>query len=187
MSSKDVYAKYCIEYSEKDISLLKEMEAFQKRLQVEKIQQETGNLPVALKKLLQIKSRISIFDNISEKSLISIINDVEFQKYSQGQVIVEQGSTCLEMFFILMGECEIVVNNNTVGYLKAGQVFGEIAAIFQTPRTASVISSKNSTTTISFKLNHETSKQYPLAFMELYKNIAKELTIKLDAKNKGKS
>lgn len=184
-SNYDIYAKYCVEYSEKEIGLLKEIEAFQKKTQVEKLQMETGNLPVPLKKLLQIKSRISIFNNIPEKSLINIISDVGFEKFQKDEVIVEQGSTCSDMFFILMGECQIVVNGNTVGYLKGGHVFGEIAAVFQTPRTASVISSKNNTTTLSFKLNHEASKKHPFAFMELYKNVAKELTAKLEAKNRG--
>ena len=185
MSSYDENAKYCVKYSEKEINLLKEMETFQKKTNVEKMQMETGHLPVPLKKLLQIKSRINIFNNIEHKSLISIITDVQFEKFAKGDVIVQEGSKCSDMFFILMGECQIVVNKTAVGYLRGGHVFGEIAAVFQTARTASVISSKNNTTTLSFKLNHEASKKYPFAFMELYKNVAKELSMKLEAKNRG--
>ena len=185
MSSYDKFAKYCVEYNEREIELLKEMEAFQKKTNIEKTQMETGNLPIPLKKLLQIKSRINIFNNIEHKSLINIISDVQFEKFKKGDLIVQEGSKCSDMFFILMGECQIVVNKTTVGYLRGGHVFGEIAAVFQTARTASVISSKNNTTTLSFKLNHEVSKKYPIAFMELYKNVAKELTMKLEAKNRG--
>lgn len=183
----DKFARYCVAYSEKEIELLKEIEVFQKKTNVEKAQTESANLnlPVALKKLLQIKSRINIFNNIPEKSLISIIEDVKFEKFAKGDIIVQEGSKCSDMFFILMGECQIVVNKTTVGYLKGGHVFGEIAAVFQTSRTASVISSKNNTTTLSFKLNHKSSEKYPFAFMELYKNVAKELTMKLEAKNRG--
>jgi|GEM_PF-4076631 len=164
--------KYCVEYSSSEILRFKE------------VHKSYIKADGALSKLLQLKKRFKVFNNISEADLVNIIDDVQIKKFSKKQKIIEQNSVSSDMFFILMGECEIFVDNKVVGYLKGGQVFGEVAAVFKKPRNATVVSSKPNTTTLSFKLNHKSVDKYPYAFVELYKNIANELTEKLESLNR---
>lgn len=179
-SLKYNFDKYCLNYSEKEIDFLKSVES------KERESHSSNKVSNAMKRLLELKSKISILKNIDPKSLVRIITDVEFQRFPRGSVIVEQGSISSSMYFVLMGECEIVVDNSVVGFIRAGQAFGEIAAVFREKRTASVISKDDSTTTISFNINHKSFRTYPISFAKLYKSVAKELSIKLNNINRAR-
>ncbi|ORY48993.1 camp-binding domain-like protein [Rhizoclosmatium globosum] len=55
-----------------------------------------------------------------------------------GDVIITQGEIGYEMYFILHGCVDIVVNGKRVVQFKDGAFFGELALIANIPRTASV-------------------------------------------------
>ena len=140
-----------------------------------------------MKRLLQVRNRIKLFHGISEESLIAILKNVEFKKFKKGESIIIQNSISREVYFILMGQCNVFVNKQLVGQITFNQVIGEVAAMFPKPRNASVLASKDNTATLSFELNEEALKKYPNAMANIYKNLAKELIVKLENLNQQKT
>ena len=65
-----------------------------------------------------------------------------------GKVLCQQDQTSNDLFIILQGEVEITGNTDTshkpLGKLGAGELFGEISALFSVPRIASVVATKPS-------------------------------------------
>jgi len=71
-------------------------------------------------------------------------NEVQFQPeirhYSKGEIIIQQGAQDDEVFTLMSGSAHVFVDNIQVGEIKRDEVFGAIAALTSTPRTATVIS-----------------------------------------------
>ena len=61
-----------------------------------------------------------------------------------GTVIVEQGSLGYEIFSLVTGHCDVIVDNVKVGEILEDELFGVLAAVSQSPRTASVVATKQS-------------------------------------------
>ncbi|KAJ3061232.1 hypothetical protein HK102_009188, partial [Quaeritorhiza haematococci] len=61
----------------------------------------------------------------------------------KGDKIFEQGMLGNEMYFILNGTVDIIVNGTKVGSLGDGAFFGEVALLGQVPRTATIQASSN--------------------------------------------
>lgn len=145
--------------------------------------QERKLLPPAMQRLLQVKERISIFQTLSEDDVMNVVKNVNFKKYKAKELLMKQGAKSQEMCFVLMGECDVYVNFTRVGTIKPGQVLGEVAAIFEKPRNATVISTKNTTAVLSFELNKDKHELYAYAFSMVFQNLAKELSKKLELLN----
>jgi CRP-like cAMP-binding protein len=61
------------------------------------------------------------------------------KRYEKDSAILTQGqSSKNEVFFLTKGTAVVEVQGNVVGTIRAGEWFGELAAILQTPRTATV-------------------------------------------------
>jgi len=137
----------------------------------------------AMTRLLQVKDKIRLFIGIEERFLPSVVTDVNFVQYKAGQTIIKQGDTTKELFLILRGECNIYVGKDKIGTVKAGQVLGEVAGIFNKKRNATIIAVKANTMALSFVVNEANVNNHPKQFLVLYKNLAKELSFKLEEIN----
>ncbi|KAI8614101.1 cyclic nucleotide-binding-like protein [Chytriomyces sp. MP71] len=60
-----------------------------------------------------------------------------------GDSIIEQGEQATDMFFILTGRVNVLVNDHAVTTISDGGFFGEVALIANIPRTASVKAATN--------------------------------------------
>lgn len=58
--------------------------------------------------------------------------------YSAGDVIFEVGDEGHHMYVVQIGEVEVLVGNSVIDTHGPGNIFGEMAIIDQSPRTASV-------------------------------------------------
>ncbi|KAI8820100.1 uncharacterized protein EV422DRAFT_596928 [Fimicolochytrium jonesii] len=63
--------------------------------------------------------------------------------YLTGDIIFEQGKVGNEMFFIISGSVDVIINTKVVGTLNSGQFFGEVALLAQTARTATIQAQTN--------------------------------------------
>jgi CRP-like cAMP-binding protein len=69
--------------------------------------------------------------------------DVPIRRFSAGDTIIAEGDIAREMFLLRKGAVEIRVHGNTVEEVTAGGIFGEMALIDQSSRSASVIAKED--------------------------------------------
>ncbi len=62
-----------------------------------------------------------------------------FRTFQPGEVIIEQGNTDSVVYTMTEGRAEVLVDGVRVGEVLADEIFGAIAALTQTPRTARVV------------------------------------------------
>jgi CRP-like cAMP-binding protein len=67
------------------------------------------------------------------------IHAKEFEEYKAGQVIFEEGTDGNVMYAIKEGQVDIIHNGKTIETLNAGEFFGEMALVDQSPRSANAI------------------------------------------------
>ncbi|MDP2753663.1 MAG: cyclic nucleotide-binding domain-containing protein [Nitrospirota bacterium] len=85
----------------------------------------------------------SLFVSLPEDEIKHMLNRVEPQLFSPGQMILEEGDSGDSIFFIKSGHARVVSHilgkELELATLSAGDVFGEVAFLTGRPRTASVI------------------------------------------------
>ncbi|KAJ3110529.1 hypothetical protein HDU96_006499 [Phlyctochytrium bullatum] len=83
-------------------------------------------------------------DGRDEQFLGRIARSLSVGYYVAGDFIIRQGEIGTEMYFIVTGKVNILVNNNQVATFSDGAFFGEVALIANIPRTASVVAAQPS-------------------------------------------
>lgn len=98
-------------------------------------------LQAELKPYMKIKliKDIPILKNSGMKCLKEIAEKLNQQFYSPGERVVNIGDIGKEMFIIAHGSVDIEVDGKILTSLNAGQFFGEMALMEETPRTANVL------------------------------------------------
>jgi signal-transduction protein with cAMP-binding, CBS, and nucleotidyltransferase domain len=152
---------------------------------------EAGNkyeLTISEKKLLEISSKIYLFNGISKEDIIRITKNVKFKKHKKGDIIMSEGDKSREIYFILYGLGVVVVDNKKiVATIESGNMFGEMAFLTKKQRSATILAHKEGTTVISFEINqNKCTEMYSYPFAKLYKNISLDLTHKIELSNKKK-
>ncbi len=86
---------------------------------------------------------IDLFASLSDDELCRIASDDCFLRYAPGEFIVSKGEIGTSMYVIIEGTCSVVLgddihSNKVITKLNKGDIFGEISALTNTPRTASI-------------------------------------------------
>jgi CRP-like cAMP-binding protein len=63
----------------------------------------------------------------------------EVRYFEAGETMIQQGGTNDEVYTLIEGSAEALVDGVKVGDIKSDEIFGAIAAIAGVPRTASVV------------------------------------------------
>ncbi|HKO47845.1 MAG TPA: cyclic nucleotide-binding domain-containing protein [Polyangiaceae bacterium] len=87
-----------------------------------------------------------LFSSLDEKGLYAMIEILDVRVVPRGGVLVEEGSTGDEAFFVARGELDVQKAASTPGAapialarLGSGALFGEMALLSRAPRTATVL------------------------------------------------
>jgi CRP-like cAMP-binding protein len=86
---------------------------------------------------------IKLFDSLQDADLKALEAQCRFRTYGKGETLLDKGSLTREVFFVLRGAAAAVTfspagREVTLGIIRAGDQFGELAAIDQEPRSATV-------------------------------------------------
>jgi CRP-like cAMP-binding protein len=92
---------------------------------------------------LQFESRIAMTEN--EKPDFSVLEqaDIPGVAYSPGETIIAEGTPATEMYLVRKGRASIEVNGKTIEEIGRGAIFGEMALIANSARTAAVVAIDN--------------------------------------------
>lgn len=72
----------------------------------------------------------------------------EIRQYNEQDTIIEEGGTDNEVYTLLSGSADVLVKDTQVGVIKRDEIFGAIAALTGTPRTAKVVATSDCTVLI---------------------------------------
>jgi voltage-gated potassium channel len=86
-------------------------------------------------------ARIPLFSELSAVQIAEIMKMLRAQKVDRGMVIARRGEPAHAMYLIADGEVEIKLKHQHIR-LGAGHYFGEIAALKQTRRSATVVATR---------------------------------------------
>ncbi len=70
--------------------------------------------------------------------------DVPSRSYKAGDVVVQEGESAKEMFVVRSGKVAVKVYGRTVEEVSAGGMFGEMALIDHSPRSATIVAEEDS-------------------------------------------
>jgi hypothetical protein len=158
-----------------------------------KQQPATGVSP-AQQKLMEIASRIYLFEGLTPAEVLKIVKNVRFLRFGPGELLFSQGDLNQEMYFLLAGRLEIKASldasegrrrtTTTVGKINPGNIVGEMAFVTHRPRSATAISAVDKTTAIGFEIDEDAlSEETTFIFLQLYINISSGLADKLERCN----
>ncbi len=87
--------------------------------------------------------KIDLFASLTDQELCTIASDDCFIRYAPGEFIVSKGEIGTSMYVIIDGTCSVVIGDDihsdkVITTLNKGDIFGEISALTNTPRTASI-------------------------------------------------
>jgi len=80
-----------------------------------------------------------VFDKKTLDKLVGELDDSARIRYAANKVIIQEGQSGVFMYVVLEGAVEVAVQNNVVGRIERGGLFGEMALITREERVASAI------------------------------------------------
>jgi len=73
----------------------------------------------------------------------------ETRQYKKNEIIIKEGSEGDEVFTLLNGTAKVMSNNEEVGEIQKDEIFGAIAALTQTKRTATILATSDCDTLVA--------------------------------------
>lgn len=108
----------------------------------------------------------------SEKHSVAMV-----RHFGPGETILEQGTSGGEVFTLVEGSADVLVDGIKVGEISADQIFGEIAALTGTVRSADVVARSNCIVTVLPNDNFiELLETRPQTVIKMAQNMAGTIT-----------
>jgi serine/threonine protein phosphatase PrpC/CRP-like cAMP-binding protein len=82
--------------------------------------------------------KMPLFQRLSEREILRVMQVAEVIAYQPGQVVVREGDKGDELFIVLTGRTQIARGDTVLNEAGPGEHFGEMALIRAMPRTATV-------------------------------------------------
>jgi CRP/FNR family transcriptional regulator, cyclic AMP receptor protein len=87
---------------------------------------------------VELLKRVPLFAGCSKSELRELAKTADELDIREGTVLTREGRTGKEFFVLVDGTAQVTKSGKKVADLKAGDWFGEIALITDSPRTATV-------------------------------------------------
>ncbi len=90
-----------------------------------------------IEKVLILK-KSSLFSETPDDALAEVAQILKETSYPARQLIIEKGAPGSSMYLVAAGKVRVFDGGRTINYLEEGDVFGEMAVLDPSPRSASV-------------------------------------------------
>lgn len=87
---------------------------------------------------VELIKKVPLFANCSKGELGQIAQIADEIDLNQGKEMIREGSRGREFFVLLEGDADVTKDGRSINKLGAGDFFGEIALVSDSPRTATV-------------------------------------------------
>ena len=87
---------------------------------------------------VELIGRVPLFSRCSKKELEEVASIADEIDLSQGKVLTREGDRGREFFVLLEGSADVSKGRRKIDAIGAGDFFGEIALVSNSPRTATV-------------------------------------------------
>ena len=86
-----------------------------------------------------------IFTSLTEEQRDLVIEAMKLYSIRDNEVVFEEGQPAVNFFVLASGRMEVTNKSQVLGIITPGHGFGELALLYDTPRTATVTARKDST------------------------------------------
>jgi CRP-like cAMP-binding protein len=87
---------------------------------------------------LDTLARVELFSGLGRRELNRIAEAMTERTFPAGEVVTTEGEPGVGFYVIEHGRARVMMHGDEVGQLGAGDYFGEIALIAETPRVATI-------------------------------------------------
>ncbi len=88
---------------------------------------------------IELLARVPLLARCSKRELARIAALADLVEFREGETVMREGKPGLEFFVIVDGKARVTRRGRKLADLGAGDWFGEIALLSNTPRTATVV------------------------------------------------
>ena len=88
---------------------------------------------------VKVLQRVPLFADLSKREVQQIARLFKARRFSEGQIVVQEGSGGAAFFVIESGEAAVLIGGRKRATLKPGDYFGEIALVDEGKRTATIV------------------------------------------------
>jgi CRP/FNR family transcriptional regulator, cyclic AMP receptor protein len=95
---------------------------------------ETQDIGFATKLL----NKFPIFQTLDESDIKKLVPLLKMKKFARGAVIMKKGDSATNLYIVISGRAEVMVDEAVIGVMERGEVFGEISLLIGTPVGATI-------------------------------------------------
>jgi len=131
--------------------------------------------------IAKLRRNYGFFSEMGEDDVVAFLRMCEQVGFEKGQAIFRQGDAADHFYLIVEGEVAISIRDQEIARLGSGHVFGEMALLERTPRTATATAAEP-TRLFSISAGVMSAKTPSLAYKVLL-GIAQQMSEKLRETN----
>jgi hypothetical protein len=86
----------------------------------------------------KLLKRFPIFESLDETDIKKLAPMLKMKKFARGTSIIRKGDPASNLYIIVSGRAEVMVDDTSIGFMGRGDVFGEISLLIGTPAGATI-------------------------------------------------